>query len=320
MQMEELGILCCATALFLLAINLMGSGVHKAAGERLERLLERLTHGRLQGFLLGTVVTAAVQSSSAVTVLTAELTDSGLLPLRRAIPVLIGANVGTTATAWLVWLLGGKEWWAAEEVSLALLAAGAAVYLFTGKSGLSRIAWGLGLLLMAMELITAAALPLSGSAVVTRWLQICRWPLPSFLTGAVLTALVQSSSVSVGLLQAMSLGGGVSYAVAIPMILGQNIGTCITVFLAAAGGRKRPGQVAWAHLLFNVLGAAAVMLFLLLMPNIPWLRQPIDMWGISVVHTVFNLLSAAVFLPFTDSFARLIDYLSPPVSMVRSSQ
>lgn len=311
----------CAIALFIFGISLLGDGLSSAAGGRMEWALQRMTDTRLRGFLTGTVVTAVVQSSTAVSVLTAELTQSGILTLRRTIPVLIGANVGTTATAWLLYAM--RDLPKALFFSSLLAAVGIILYLIPSRRHWGSVLLGLFLLLSGMEAVTAAAQPLTQTALVHRCFTAAGQPLWGMLGGILLTVLMQSSSVSVGLLQALSFSGQVSYAMAIPVVLGQNVGTCLTVFLVAAGGKQRAGQAAWAHLLFNVIGSGVMLCLLLL---VKWLglgeilTQPADCMGIAVIHTVFNLTGAVIFLPLNEPFASLIEYLTVRPQSVSASR
>lgn len=301
----------CAVALFIFGISLLGDGLSRAAGGRMERALRRMTDSRLRGFLTGTAVTAVVQSSTAVSVLTAELAESGILTLRCTIPVLIGANVGTTATAWLLYAARGLPYTAVFSALLAL--AGVVLCFMPKRRHWGSVLLGLLILLTGMKAITAAAQPLTQTVFVRRLFAAAQHPFWSLIGGILLTVLVQSSSVSVGLLQALSVGGQVSYAMAIPVVLGENIGTCLTVFLAALGGKRRAGQAAWAHLLFNIIGAAVVLLALViaeLSGFTEMLANQAGFMGIAVIHTVFNLIGAAVFLPLNEPFAALIERLT----------
>ena len=310
-----------ALALFLFGISLLGESLQQAAGGRLERLLRRMTRGRLRGFFLGLGVTAAVQSSTAVSVLTAEMTERGILPLRRAIPVLAGANVGTTATAWLLVLLQVPSFQGLGALPAALIAlAGLLCFL---RPCWRR--WGCGLLglllvLTGLEGLCSAAGPLTELPTVTGLLGHLSSPLLGLLGGMAATVVLQSSGASVGLLQALSGGGAVTCGMAIPVVLGQNIGTCLTVFLVSLGGKRRAGQVAWAHLLFNVIGSALGLLLMQLLP-VELLERTAGAMEISVIHSAFNLLCSAVCLPLTDAFAALIQRIAPlPASGALSSQ
>lgn len=301
----------CAIALFIFGMTLLGDGLTRAAGGRMERALRRMTDDPWRGFLMGTAVTAVVQSSAAVSVLSAELVQSGILTLRRAIPVLIGANVGTTVTAWLLCAARDLPYMAVISTVLALI--GVALYLMPSRRHWGGILLGIFLILTGMESVTSAVQPLMQTAFVYRLFAAARNPLWGMLGGILLTVLVQSSSVSVGLLQALSLSGQINYATAIPMVLGQNIGTCLTVFLVALGGKKRAGQAAWAHLLFNVIGSATTLFLLGVVKLLRFtdiLAQPVDFMGIATIHTVFNLSSAAVFLPLNETFAAWTERLT----------
>lgn len=306
--------LICGTALFLFGVSLLGDTLEQLAGGRPERALRRMTRRRVGGFLLGCGVTAVVQSSTAVTVLTAELAESGVLSLRQCLPVLMGANVGTTATAWLLWLMHLSAWHGTPAVPAALLAlCGMVCYLSHRWKHRGALLLSLLLVFTGMETITAAAAPLASSPLTQSMLQLTGHPLLGLASGILLTVLVQSSSVSVGLLQAFSVGGGLTVAAAIPVVLGQNIGTCLTVFLAAAGGKRRAGQTAWAHLLFNAASAALVLALLGIgrLLRLPILQQVASFGSIGAIHTIFNLLGTAVFLPQTERLARLAERLSP---------
>lgn len=301
----------CAVALFLFGITLLGDGLSRMAGSRMESMLRRITDTPLQGFLTGTAVTAVVQSSAAVSILAAELYQSGVLTLRRTIPVLIGANVGTTATAWL--LCAARDLPYAAACSAVLAIGGIVLYLMPSRQKWGGVLLGLFLLLTGMQSVTAAVQPLLQSAVLHRLFTVVQNPLWGVLGGMLLTVLVQSSSVSVGLLQALSVGGQLRYAVAIPVVLGQNIGTSLTVFLATLGGKQRAGQAAWAHLLFNIVGTA-VALFLMgtvkLFNLTTNLDESVGFVGIAAIHTAFNMVGAALLLPLNEPFAALIERLT----------
>ena len=298
----------CAIALFIFGITLLGEGLDNLAKGTVERAVQKATGNRMRGFLTGTAVTAVVQSSAAVSVLTAELSQSGVLALRQTIPVLIGANVGTTVTAWL--LCASRELPYSEMISALLGLIGTGLYLMPSRRQWGRVVLGMFLLLSGMKAVTAAVLPLTRTAWVTRLLAASQRPMWGLLSGILLTVLTQSSSVSVGLLQALSASGRLCYAAAIPMVLGQNIGTCLMVFLVALGGKHRAGQAAWAHLLFNVIGSA-ITLFLLgvikLFRFTDILVHTVDFMGVAMIHTMFNLSSAAVFLPLNETFAMWIE-------------
>lgn len=313
MAVAALSKLIGGLALFLLGISFLGEGMERLAGGRAERYLRRCTSSRGRGFLLGTAVTAVVQSSSAVTVIAVSLADSGLLTLRQVIPVVIGANVGTCATAWLLCLFQtGSGVLTALPAALAG-AVGTGLYLFSRR----RKHWGMVLLgflllLTGMEAMTAAAEVLAGQPGTQLLLAAAHHPLLGLLFGTVLTAFIQSSSASVGILQALSVSGQISVAMALPVILGENIGTCATAFLATLRGGRAAKQTALTHLLFNCMGTAGVFLLLMLFkkPAAPLLERAADFESIAVIHTVFNLFSAALLLPFSDGLAKMAERLT----------
>lgn len=313
MAVAALSKLIGGLALFLLGISFLGEGMERLAGGRAERYLRRCTSSRGRGFLLGTAVTAVVQSSSAVTVIAVSLADSGLLTLRQVIPVVIGANVGTCATAWLLCLFQtGSDVLTALPAALAG-AVGTGLYLFSRR----RKHWGMVLLgflllLTGMEAMTAAAELLAGQPGTQLLLAAARHPLLGLLFGTVLTAFIQSSSASVGILQALSVSGQISVAMALPVILGENIGTCATAFLATLRGGRAAKQTALTHLLFNCMGTAGVFLLLMLFkkPAAPLLERAADFESIAVIHTVFNLFSAALLLPFSEGLAKMAERLT----------
>lgn len=285
--------------LFLFGMTLLGEHSRNLSGGRATRALRRLTDSRWRGALLGFMVTAVVQSSSAVTVLAVSLADTGILSLHQIIPVLIGSNVGTTATAWLLCLRAGTS--AADSaLTVATACIGLLLYLLVPK----RRAWGglllgLFLLLTGMERMTASAVPLGESDAFCRLTELAIHPLPAVLVGTVVTGVLQSSSAAIGLLQAFSATGMVSWSMGVPLVLGGNIGTCVTVLLASIGGGPNAKRAALAHLRFNLLGTA-VLLPLWLSFGVPLRDCPIGPVEIAAVHTVFNLLSAALLLPFSD--------------------
>ncbi|NLU25475.1 MAG: Na/Pi cotransporter family protein [Clostridiales bacterium] len=305
--------LVCGLALFLLGISFLGEGMERLAGGRAEKYLRRCTQSRTRGFLLGTAVTAVAQSSSAVTVIAVSLTDSGILTVPQVVPVIIGANVGTTATAWLLCLFQ-SDLTVLTMLPVALAgAAGVGLYLFSPR----HKHWGMALLgflllLTGMETMTAAAEILAARPGGELLAGAAGHPLLGLLGGMLLTAFIQSSSASVGILQALSVTGQISLFTALPIVLGQNIGTCVTAFLATVKGGAAARQTALTHLFFNLIGAAGVMALLLFLGERAetYLSRPADFENIAVIHTVFNLLSAAVLLPFSDGLSTLAERLT----------
>ena len=285
--------------LFLFGMTLLGEHLRELSGGRAERALRRVTDSRQRGALLGFAVTAVVQSSSAVTVLAVSLADAEILTLRQIVPVIIGSNVGTTATAWLLCLRTG-----ASASASALTVAAACVGLLLNLLVPKRRAWGglllgLYLLLTGMERMAASAAPLAETATFHRLMVVAIHPLPAVLVGTAVTGVLQSSSAAIGLLQAFSATGTVPWSVGVPLVLGGNIGTCVTVLLASIGGGPNAKRAALAHLRFNLLGTA-VLLPLWLSFGVKFRNRPIGPMEIAAVHTAFNLLSAAMLLPLSD--------------------
>ena len=306
-------------ALFLYGISLMGGGLERAALERVRPVLGRLTGSPLRGVLLGAAVTAAIQSSSAATVIVVGLVGAGAVTLRQAIGVIMGANIGTTVTAHL--LRFGEA--GAETVPLLRLCSpstlapasillGAVLFLGAKKSrpkALGQLFLGFGILFTGMLQMEAAVAPLRDDPAFLRLFRRTEDPLLGVLAGAGVTALIQSSSASVGILQA------VSWAAAVPILLGQNIGTCATPLLASVGGTRGAKQAALAHLLLNLLGSAVFLAAVYgtgWFSRAPFWERPITKAGIARFHTFFNLAVTAMFLPFIGTLERAVCRLVPP--------
>lgn len=288
--------------LFLFGMTLLGEHLRELSGGRAERALRRATDSRRRGALLGFAVTAVVQSSSAVTVLAVSLADAEILSLRQIVPVIIGSNVGTTATAWLLCLRPETSAFA-SALTVAAACTGLLLYLLIPK----RRAWGglllgLYLLLTGMERMAASAAPLAKTVAFHRLMALAVHPLAAVLVGTVVTGVLQSSSAAIGLLQAFSATGTVPWSMGVPLVLGGNIGTCVTVLLASIGGGSNAKRAALAHLRFNLLGSA-VFLPLWLSFGAPLRNRPIGPEEIAAVHTAFNLLSAVLLLPLSDCLA-----------------
>lgn len=296
--MESLWMMLGGVVLFLFGITLLGEYLRELEGGRAERLLRRATDGRWRGFLLGFLVTAVVQSSSAVTIMTVSLADAGILTLGQIIPVMIGSNLGTTATAWL--LCFRTETSGAPELAVILACIGLLIYLLIPR----RRVWGglllaLFLLLVGMERMAAASAPITETAAFRRLTEMAVNPLSTLLAGTIFTGVIQSSSASIGLLQAFSTAGSVTWGMGVPLVLGGNIGTCVTVLLASVGCGANAKRAAFAHLKFNILGTA-VLLPLWLLFGAPLQDRLMNPVGIAVVHTAFNLISAVFLLPAFD--------------------
>lgn len=297
-------------AMFIYGMQQMGHGLEKLGGGRLSSMLEKLTGSRLKGVLLGAGVTAIIQSSSATTVTIVGFVNSGIMELYQATPVIMGANIGTTMTSWLLSLTGIEG----DNLILRLLKpasftpvlalVGVILMMFSKKSRrqeLGGILMGFAVLMFGMEQMSGAVKPLANEPGFTNILLMFDNPLFGILAGTLLTAVIQSSSASVGILQALSMTGAISWGMAVPIILGQNIGTCVTALLSGIGTNKNAKRAAMVHLYFNVIGAALMMLVYLTVRvcvGAEAFARPITIGGIAVVHTVFNLFTTLVLIPF----------------------
>ena len=309
--------------LFLLGMNLMGQALERRAGGRLRTLLDKMTSRVMLGFLTGLGITAIIQSSSATTVMVVGFVNSGLMTLRQAINVIMGANVGTTVTAWFLSLAGidsGSLWVqllkpASFTPVLALI--GIIFYMFckdTRKKDTGLILLGFTTLMFGMETMSGAVAGLRDVPAFTNLFLAFTNPLLGVLVGALVTAVIQSSSASVGILQALSVTGGVSYAAAIPIIMGQNIGTCVTALLSSVGTNKNARRAAIVHLLFNVIGVTVLLTAFCIVRAVfapALLQEPATMYGIAIAHSVFNILCTAMLLPAGGLLEKLAMRLVP---------
>ena len=310
-------------SLFLFGMNIMGESLERAAGNSLRSLLGKLTTSRMLGFLTGLAVTAVIQSSSATTVMVVGFVNSGLLNLGQAINVIMGANVGTTVTAWILSLSGIEgdnlivQLLKPTSFTPVLALIGGVYYMFIKddkKKDIGLILLGFATLMFGMDTMSGAVKGLRDEAWFTDLFLLFTNPVLGVIAGAVLTAVIQSSSASVGILQALSATGAVSYAAAIPIIMGQNIGTCVTAMLSSVGATKNAKRAANVHLLFNILGTViGLVLFLL----VSWLFSPAILedgatrLGISVCHTVFNILCTAILLPSGSLLEKIVCRIVP---------
>ncbi len=312
-------------SLFLFGMSIMGQALERRAGERLRALLGKFTTGRAAGFLTGMAVTAVIQSSSATTVMVVGFVNSGLMTLRQAINVIMGANVGTTVTAWILSLAGidSGSWYIRllkpSSFTPVLALAGIILYMFCKggkKKDTGMILLGFATLMFGMETMSGAVAGLGELPGFQRLFVMFRNPALGVLAGAVLTAVIQSSSASVGILQALAVTGQVSYGAAIPIIMGQNIGTCLTAVLSSVGANKHAKRAAMVHLSFNCIGTVVWMtVFWLVKLAVPmdFLEEPASLVGIAAAHSVFNLLCVALMLPLSGFLERLVNRLVPDV-------
>ena len=310
-------------SLFLFGMNVMGQALERRAGGSLRTLLEKMTSNKFAGLLTGLVVTAVIQSSSATTVMVVGFVNSGLMTLRQAIHMIMGANIGTTVTAWILSLAGissGNFFIRLLKPSsftpiLALI--GIVKYMFTKddrKKDTGLILLGFATLMYGMESMSAAVAGLGQVPAFRQLFVMFQNPVLGVLAGAALTAVIQSSSASVGILQALAATGQVTYGAAVPIIMGQNIGTCITAMLSGIGANKNAKRAALVHLSFNVIGTAVWLSVFCL---VKWLLAPgllnesASLMGIAVAHSLFNLLCTILMLPLSNLLERLVCVLVP---------
>ena len=304
-------------ALFLFGMSVMGEGLERAAGNQLKAILERLTSSPIKGFFLGLAVTAVIQSSSATTVMVVGFVNSGVMKLNQAVGIIMGANVGTTVTAWILSLSGIQG----ESIFMQLLkptsfspilaVIGVVLYVFlhdNRKKDIGSILLGFATLMFGMDTMSGAVAGLKDVPEFTNILLMFSNPILGVLAGAILTAIIQSSSASVGILQALASTGAVTFGSAIPIILGQNIGTTVTAMLSSVGANKNARRAALIHLYFNVIGTITfLVLFFILQAVIPmpFLGESINEFYIAVVHTVFNVVCTMALLPFNKLLVKL---------------
>ncbi len=290
--------------LFIYGMQIMGDGLQRSAGNRMKKLLEILTNNRFMGVLVGAGVTAVVQSSSATTVMTIGFVNAGLMSLTQAVGVIMGANIGTTVTGWIV---ASSEWsHFLKPTELAPIAIGIGVMMmFSKKKSVKQtgeIVAGFGILFFGLEMMSAAVKPLrSAPAFANAFMTLGVHPLWGILAGAAVTAIIQSSSASVGILQTLAAAALVPWNAAVYIIMGQNIGTCVTALLSSIGANKTAKRAAYIHLLFNIIGTVffsilAIVYFKFI--NVPFGDNLINMTEIGTVHTVFNVLNTLILFPF----------------------
>lgn len=323
MNIFDLLALIGGLCLFLFGMSIMGEALERRAGERLKKILAKLTKNKLAGFLTGLGVTAIIQSSSATTVMVVGFVNSGIMTLKQSISVIMGANIGTTATAWIL-SLGGIS---SDNIFvqllkpssftpvLALIGTGLLMFGKTGKKkDTGTILLGFATLMFGMDAMSDAVAGLAELPQFQRLFVAFKNPLLGVIVGAVLTAVIQSSSASVGILQALSSTGQVSYGAAVPIIMGQNIGTCITAILSSLGTNKNAKRAAVVHLTFNVAGAA---IWLSVFSVISYVFRPAILdasasyLGVAVAHSVFNVACTAIMLPMSSVLEKLAIKIVP---------
>lgn len=304
-------------ALFLYGMNVMGDGLGKVSGGRLEKILETLTSNPIKAVLLGAGVTAVIQSSSATTVMVVGFVNSGIMKLSQAIGIIMGANVGTTITSWLLSLSGIESgnifvnMLKPSSFSPILALIGIIFILFTKsekKHDIGNILLGFTILMFGMDTMSNAVKPLADVPEFTNILIRFSNPVLGLIAGAILTAVIQSSSASVGILQALCKTGAVTFGTAIPIIMGQNIGTCITALISGIGANKNAKRAAIVHLYFNIIGTTLFMVVFYLLNavlNFSFLNDSANAFNIAVIHSIFNVSATFVLLPFTKLLEKL---------------
>ena len=304
-------------ALFLFGMDAMGKGLEKLSGGRLERLLEKLTSNRLKAVALGTLVTGIIQSSSATTVMVVGFVNSGIMKLTQAVGIIMGANIGTTITSWILSLssIEGDSFFlklmkpSSFAPILALI--GIILLMFCKsekKKNIGTILVGFAILMTGMDQMSAAVKPLKDVPEFTNILLMFSNPILGMLAGMVLTAIIQSSSASVGILQALCVTGAVPFGTALPIIMGQNIGTCVTAIISSIGTSKNAKRAAAVHLFFNIIGTAVFMIVFYTINafmSFEFLNAPADAAGIATIHSLFNIGATLLLLPFGNLLVKL---------------
>lgn len=304
-------------ALFLYGMQVMGDGLAKVSGGKLERILENLTSNPIKAVLLGAGVTAVIQSSSATTVMVVGFVNSGIMKLNQAVGIIMGANIGTTVTSWILSLSGLQgdnvfvKLCKPSSFSPLLAVIGVIFLLFIKdekKKDIGAIMVGFAVLMFGMETMSDAVKPLANVPEFTGILTAFSNPVLGMIAGAVLTAIIQSSSASVGILQALCVTGAVSYGVAIPIIMGQNIGTCVTALLSSIGATKNAKRAAMVHLYFNIIGTVVFMVLFYTVNAVvgfSFLGTATNAAGIAVIHSLFNVFATMLLLPFGKGLEKL---------------
>ncbi len=311
-------------ALFLYGMNNMGNSLSKMAGSKLEGVLEKLTSKKIWAVLLGAGVTAVIQSSSASTVMVVGFVNSGIMKLSQAVGIIMGANIGTTVTSWLLSLTGvdGDAVWIKllKPSSFSpVLAAIGIVLVMSAKDGskkkdVGNILLGFAILMFGMETMSDSVSGLSDNEAFAGMMTAFSNPFLGMMIGALLTAIIQSSSASVGILQALCSTGTIHYAVALPIIMGQNIGTCVTSIISSVGANKNAKRAAMIHLYFNLIGTVLFMVVfytLNMVLDFAFLNNSANAAGIAVIHSLFNIGATIILYPFSDQLVRLAEVTIP---------
>ena len=318
--------LCGGLAFFLYGMSVMSSGLEKAAGGRLEQMLKKMTANPFKSLLLGAGITIAIQSSSAMTVMLVGLVNSGIMELSQTVGVIMGSNIGTTLTAWILSLAGIES----DAVWLRMLKpeSFSPIVAFIGillimiskddrRRSAGSIMVGFAVLMYGMELMSDSVSPLADMPQFSAILTAFTNPILGVVVGAVFTGVIQSSAASVAILQALSLTGGITYGMALPIIMGQNIGTCVTALLSSIGVNRNARRVAVVHISFNLIGTVVFLVLFFgsdLFFHFPFMDMSIDPVGIAMVHSIFNIATTIMLLPFSKQLVRIANIVIPDVA------
>lgn len=292
--------------MFLYGMHVMAEGLQKTAGDKMKKLLGILTNNRFLAVLVGAGVTAIIQSSSATTVMVVGFVNAGLLNLTQAVGVIMGANIGTTVTSWIVSMSEWGAFFKPEFLAPLIIGIGAFVMLFSKdekKTEVSQIAIGFGVLFIGLSFMSGSITPYKDAPIfATAFKTLGANPILGILIGAIVTAIIQSSSASVGILQTLALNGVVTWNSAVYIMLGQNIGTCVTALLSSAGAQKNAKRAAVIHLLFNITGAIffGIVMFVFFLFNKQMANSAVTSVEISIFHTVFNIVNTIIMFPFAN--------------------
>lgn len=311
-------------ALFIYGMTTMGKGLERAAGSKLEKTLEKMTGNVFTALIMGMVVTMVIQSSSATTVMVVGFVNAGIMTLKQSVGVILGANIGTTVTAQILRLSGGEgsgnlfmDLLKPKNLAYIIVLVGVIIMMLAKKRRTRDIAdifTGFGILFIGMAVMEGAVAPLADLPQFADLFAAISNPVLGVVVGAGVTAIIQSSSASVGILQALSTTGAITYSAAIPIILGQNIGTCITAFLSSLGGSKNARRTAMVHFYFNLIGSIAFLVAIYAVQytvGFSFWENPINKGGIANFHTLFNVTCTLLFLPFTGLLVKLAKWSVP---------
>ena len=310
-------------AFFLYGMSIMSTGLERMAGGKLEKLLKSMTDNVFKSLLLGAGITIAIQSSSATTVMLVGLVNSGIMTIEQSVGIIMGSNVGTTLTAWLLSLVGLEssnmflKLLKPENFSLIFALIGILLIMTSKKQkkkSIGSILIGFAILMYGMKLMSDAVAPLADMPEFAQVLTAFRNPLIDVLIGALVTGIIQSSAASVGILQALALTGTITYGMAIPIIMGQNIGTCVTSLISSIGVNKNAKKVSVVHISFNLIGTVVFMIIYSVcrgLLEVSLLESPINSFGIAVVHSIFNIGTTVILVPFNKLLVLIADFVIP---------